>query len=108
MDAASALREMIETSGLTHRQIEARAGRYGGWIGQTMARPHPGADLLASIATACGYRLELVPMDGGETITIGEGLPDRDGAPSIEQARALLSRAASILDQMDGATTTTD
>ena len=101
MDASDALREIVEASGLTHRQIETRAGRYGGWVGQSLARPRPGADLLAAIATACGYRLELVPMDGGASITIGD---DCDGARHIDdadrftQARALLARACALLD----------
>lgn len=103
MDAANALRDMVEASGLTHRQIEARAGRYGGWVGQSLARPKPGADTIATIARACGYRLELVPMDGGEAITIGEAMADdADGASDrLVQARALLHRAAALLDDMD-------
>ena len=103
MDAANALRDMVEASGLTHRQIEARAGRYGGWVGQSLARPRPGADLVADIARACGYRLELVPMDGGEAVTIGEYSDDDAGGASdrLVQARALLHRAAALLDGMD-------
>ena len=103
MDAAEALRGMVEASGLTHKQLEARAGRYGGWIGQSLARPRPGADLVADIARACGYRLELVPMDGGEAITIGEAMDDGTSAAAGDrfvQARALLHRAAALLDDM--------
>ena len=101
MDAAQALRSVVEASGLTHRQIEARAGRYGGWTGQTLARPKPGADLLAEIAHACGYRLDLVPIDGGSTITIGDACDDTGDAATIDQARALLARASAILESID-------
>lgn len=102
MDASDALREMVESSALTHRQIEARAGRYGGWVGQTLSRPRPGADLMADVASACGYRLQLVPLDGGATITIGdECAPDRDEAPTIDQARAMIARGLAMLDQLD-------
>jgi hypothetical protein len=101
MDAAQALRSVVEASGLTHRQIEARAGRYGGWVGQTLARPKPGADLLAEIARSCGYRLDLVPIDGGVTITIGDACDDAGDAATIGQARAILARATAILDSID-------
>ena len=105
MDASKALRRMVEVSGLTHRQIEARAGRYGGWVGQTLARSTPGADLVAEMARSCGYSLQLVPMDGGTTITIGDSLDDLDDAATIDQARAAIARAASILDRIgDGST----
>ena len=104
MDASNALREMVQASGLTHRQIEARCNRYGGWIGQSLARPRPGADLVASVAQACGYRLELVPIDGGEHIAIGtdDDVPARSQDP-IGEARALIARASSILEAMDEA-----
>lgn len=98
MNAAQAMRTVVESSGLTHRQIEARAGRYGGWIGQTLMRPKPGADLLASVAKACGYRLELVPMDGGEPIRIGDDVAEVAKGDRIAQARALIGRAAALLD----------
>ena len=100
MNAAQAMRTVVESSGLTHRQIEARAGRYGGWIGQTLMRPKPGADLLASVAKACGYRLELVPMDGGEPIRIGDDVAEVAEVAEgdrIAQARALIVRAAALL-----------
>lgn len=103
MDASSAMRGMVEACGLTHKQIEARAGTYGGWIGQSLARPRPGADLLASIAHACGYRLELVPLDGGRSIVIGEEHDQQDdsAADRVAQARALVHRAAALLDDME-------
>lgn len=100
MDASNALREMVQASGLTHRQIEARCNRYGGWIGQSLARPRPGADLVASVARACGYRLELVPIDGGRAITIGDDVADLEMSDPIGEARALIARASSILESV--------
>ena len=103
MDAANAMRCIVEQSGFTHRQIESRAGRYGGWVGQTLSRPRPGADLLSEIARACGYRLELVPMDGGDPITIGTYETDEQTQPrATDQARALILRAAALLEQVEG------
>lgn len=101
MDATTAMREMVGTSALTHKQIEARANKYNGWVGQTLARPRPGADLLADIARACGYTLQLVPINGGAAITIGDdGTADRDDAPTIDQARAMIARGLAMLDQI--------
>lgn len=101
MDAHDAARVMVDGCGLTQRQIEARAGRYTGWIGQTLARPRPGADLIADVAKACGYTLQLVPMDGGTTITIGDDVPDRDDTPTIDQARAMIARGLAMLDALE-------
>ena len=102
MDAANAMRYVVEQSGLTHRQIESRAGRYGGWVGQTLSRPRPGADLLAELARACGYRLELVPMDGGDPITIGDyDADEQTHEHAADQARALILRAAALLENVD-------
>ena len=102
MDAIDALRVMVEASGMTHRQIAHRLGKYDAYVSQVLTRARdPQAATLADIARACGYRLDLVPLDGGATITIGgEELPDLDDVPTIDQARALLARATAILDQI--------
>jgi hypothetical protein len=102
MDAKDALRDMVESSGLTQAQIEARANKYSGWVGQSLARPRPGADLIALIARACGYRLALVPDDGGRAITIGDDAADLETSDPIGEARALIARASSILEAMEG------
>lgn len=102
MDAANAMRYVVEQSGLTHKQVESRADRYGGWLGQTLSRPRPGADLLAEVARACGYRLELVPMDGGEPVTIGgDDMHEQTHEHVADQARALILRAAALLENAD-------
>ena len=102
MDASQALREMVEASGLTHRQIARRLGRYDSYVSQVLTRSgSPGGDTIASIAHACGYRLDLVPIDGGSTITIGDACDDTGDAATIDQARALLARASAILESID-------
>ena len=102
MTSAQAMRAMVESVGLTHKQIEARAGQYGGWVGQALARTRPGADLLAEIAHACGYRLALVPMDGGDAIPIGDASTDANASnATIAQTRALLTRALANLDVLE-------
>ena len=100
MDASNAMRACVIESGLTHKQIESKARRYNGWLGQTLARPRPGADLLAEVAHACGYRLALVPDDDGEMIVIGDDFEPATTTTrdSISQARALLARACALLD----------
>ena len=100
MDASNAMRTCVIESGLTHKQIESKARRYGGWLGQTLARPRPGADLLAEVAHACGYRLALVPDGDGETIVIGEDFEPTDSGmdDKVQQARSLLARACALLD----------
>lgn len=104
MDASGAARQMVDGCGLTQRQIEARAGRYTGWVAQSLGRPKIGADLLASMAGACGYRLDLVPLDGGDPITIGRGDDgDGDQGATIDQARALIARGLAMLDRAGGA-----
>lgn len=100
MDTTSAMRRMVEESGLTHAQLERRAGQYGGWVGQSLARPRPGADVLAALARACGYRLALVPIAGGTSIVIGDDTQSDEDAPTIDQARQLMARSLAVLDQL--------
>ena len=104
MQTIEAMRAMIDQSGLTHRQIAHRLGKYDAYVSQVVSRARdPQASTLADIARACGYRLELVPMDGGEAITIGEAMDDGTSAAAGDrfvQARALLHRAAALLDDM--------
>ena len=103
MDGHDALREIVTCSGLTHRQIETRLGRSSGYLGQALSRPKPGCDTLSEIARACGYKLELVPMDGGDPITIGTYETDEQTQPrATDQARAFILRAAALLEQVEG------
>ena len=103
MDSVQALREAVEVSGLTHRQVAQRMGRHGAYVSQTLRQKSVGGDVLASIATACGYRLALVPLDGGAPIVIGDDDDHRDdsAADRVAQARALVHRAAALLDDME-------
>ena len=104
MDAMQAIRAMMSSSGLTHRQIAHRLGKYDTYVSQVLSRGKtPQTDTLTDIARACGYTLQLVPLDGGATITIGDDdAADRDDTPTIDQARAMIARGLSMLDQMDG------
>ena len=103
MDASQALRRMVETSGLTHRQIARRMGRYDAYVSQMLTRTQaPGADTVASVARACGYRLELVPIGGdGASIVIGNVADDdADDLDQMAQARALIARGLAMLDDV--------
>ena len=101
MDTITSVRTMIDDSGLTHRQIAHRLGKYDTYVSQVLNRGKTlKTDTLLDIARACGYRLDLVPTDGGKTITIGDA-PTTTDAPTIDQARALLLRAAAVLDSLD-------
>ena len=103
MEVADAMRKMVDESGLTRSQISARMGRYDSYISQLLTRPSvPGADTVAAVAHACGYRLALVPMDGGDTIPIGDASTDSDASnATIAQTRALLTRALANLDALE-------
>jgi transcriptional regulator with XRE-family HTH domain len=103
MDVQQAMRAMVDASGMTHRQISARLGRYDSYVSQLLTRTSvPGADTVASIARACGYRLELVPMRGGAPLVIGDDgddAPDRD--MTIAKTKELLTKALANLDAME-------
>lgn len=103
MQAIEAIREIVDTSGLTHRQIAQRLDKYDTYVSQILTRGRdPQASTLADVATACGYRLELVPLDGGRSIVIGDDEDQHDeerAADRVAQARALVHRAAALLDE---------
>ena len=105
MQVTQAIRTMCEGSGLTHRQIASRLGKYATYVSQMITRgTDPQASTLADLARSCGYRLELVPMDGGDSIVIGDAPDDAipmDDSDRISEARALMRRAAVLLDAME-------
>jgi len=74
MDTLQAVREMLDGSGLTPYRVAVKIGRHSSYVSQMVRRGSvPSADLLAKIAGACGYRLQLVPIEGGDTLTIDGG-----------------------------------
>jgi transcriptional regulator with XRE-family HTH domain len=103
MDVQQAMRAMVDASGMTHRQISARLGRYDSYVSQLLTRQSvPSVDTVAQVAHACGYRLELVPMAGGDALVIGD---DGDDAPdrgdAIARMKELLTKALANLDAME-------
>ena len=103
MDVQQAMRAMVDASGMTHRQISARLGRYDSYVSQLLTRQSvPSVDTVAQVAHACGYRLELVPMAGGDALVIGD---DGDDAPdrnmTIAKTKELLTKALANLDAME-------
>ena len=103
MDVQQAMRAMVDASGMTHRQISARLGRYDSYVSQLLTRQSvPSVDTVAQVAHACGYRLELVPMAGGDALVIGDegdDAPDRDDA--IARTKELLTKALANLNAME-------
>ena len=103
MDVQQAMRAMVDASGMTHRQISARLGRYDSYVSQLLTRQSvPSVDTVAQVAHACGYRLELVPMAGGDALVIGDDgddVPDRD--MTIAKTKELLTKALANLDAME-------
>lgn len=112
MDVQQAMRAMVDASGMTHRQISARLGRYDSYVSQLLTRQSvPSVDTVAQVAHACGYRLELVPMAGGDALVIGDDgdddapvddrgdTPDRD--MTIAKTKELLTKALANLDAME-------
>ena len=74
MTTLDAVRTMINASGLTPYRVAVDIGRHSSYVSQMLRRGSvPSADLLSQIAAACGYRLDLVPLDGGDVITIDGG-----------------------------------
>ena len=71
MDGRQALRHMVKASGKPQRAISTDIGRSEGFVQSYLATGRvPSADLMATLAHACGYSLGLVGH--GETLTIGE------------------------------------
>ena len=101
MQALEALRLAVERSGFTHRQLATRMGRSQSYASRVLMRPNMSADTLASVARAANYRLELVPMRGGEPIGIGEIGDVTDHGDGLARARALMREALGILERME-------
>lgn len=71
MRSTDAVRLMIDRSGLTCYRVAMGLDRHSSYVSTMLRRGSvPSADLLARIARICGYRLELIPDDGGEPITL--------------------------------------
>ena len=106
MQALEALRLAVERSGLTHRQLATRLRKGHAYVSNVLSRPNVSADLLARVAMAANYRLELVPTMGGESIVVGWIGDESDPSDELARARALMSEALAILermgDQVDG------
>jgi transcriptional regulator with XRE-family HTH domain len=103
MDVQQAMRAMVDVSGMTHRQISARLGRYDSYVSQLLTRQSvPSVDTVAQVAHACGYRLELVPMAGGDALVIGDDGDDaHDRGDAIARTKELLTKALANLDAME-------
>jgi transcriptional regulator with XRE-family HTH domain len=103
MDVQQAMRTMVDASGMTHRQISARLGRYDSYVSQLLTRQSvPSVDTVAQVAHACGYRLELVPMAGSDALAIGdEGDDAPDRGDAIARTKELLLKALANLDAME-------
>ena len=69
MDSREALRHIVSKSGKSQRLISKELGHNDRYIATTLSGGRaPGTDVLATIAKACGYALQLVGH--GETITL--------------------------------------
>lgn len=72
MDSMDAMRALVAASGKPTRQLSEALGRSPNFFSACLSQGrHPGADLLAELAEACGYSLQLVPLDTARpTITV--------------------------------------
>ena len=71
MDALAAIRAMSEESGVGHVEASERAGRSPFYVSSLLSRGStPRADVLATLASAYGYRLVLEPLGAGEPLPI--------------------------------------
>lgn len=77
MTSTDAVRSMLEASGLTSYRVSVALGRHSSYVATMLRRgSRPSGDLLARVAAACGYRLQLVPLDGGGPVLVVDGVPD--------------------------------
>lgn len=77
MDATDALRHMVDVSGLGGYGVSRAAGRAPSYVSVVLRRHGDVAcSVLADLATACGYSLQLVGH--GETLTL-DGTGRRGG-----------------------------
>lgn len=77
MRSLDAVRLMLERSSMSPYRAAVLMGRDASYISGMLRRGScPSADILAEIAKACGYRLELVRIDGSESIHIDGGGAD--------------------------------
>lgn len=71
MDSLEAARYMADRSGKSRDELSRTMGRSPSYVRTLLAR---GSDLststLAALADACGYRLTVSPVDGGEPVTV--------------------------------------
>lgn len=71
MDATSAIRQMLATSGLSARAASTALGREISFLPTIFKRnSSPRVDTFAAIADVCGYDLILMPRDGAGFIVI--------------------------------------
>lgn len=62
MDGQQALRAIVARAGISRRKLSQDLGRAPTYITSTITQAaRPTADTLALIASACGYRLALIP-----------------------------------------------
>ena len=77
MRSLDAVRLMLERSNTTPYRAAVSMGRSPTYVSSMLRRGScPSADILAEIARACGYRLDLMPLDGSESIHIDGGGAD--------------------------------
>lgn len=71
MDSRQALAHVVAKGGKSKAALSRELGRSEGFVSSLFSMHRaPGVDLMASIAKACGYDLQLVGH--GETITLGD------------------------------------
>lgn len=74
MTTLEAVRLMLVRSGMSSYRVALGLGRASSYVAGMLRRGScPSADLLAKMAHICGYRLDLVPYDGSESIHIDGG-----------------------------------
>lgn len=71
LNGVDSISSIIYASGKPQRTIAAALGKSPTYLSNILSASHcPSLDKAAAIAHACGYSLQLVPDDGGESITI--------------------------------------
>ena len=79
MRTLDAVRSMLDDAGMSSYRLAMALDRDSAYFSGMLRRGScPSGDLLAQMATACNYSLQLVPQDGAGDPIVIDGSPPAD------------------------------
>lgn len=74
MDICGAIREMVSSSGMSHREIAAKLGRSDAYVSVMLGSVCSGKDVgirrVVALADACGCDVTLVDRETGRSVSL--------------------------------------